>query len=233
LVVALLQWLIGGWLLGLGELVLGTVVLLYAHGPGRIDDRLEAFILAWRQGRLADARQATVVLAGEDGLPSHDRELPLAALDGVLWQTHQRLFGPVLWFLILGPVGPLLFRLVQQVQEFLARQEETTGQGMDQAVGALSYALDWLPVRAAALSFALAGSFVTTLDGWGLARDEPEAGNRGLLRKAGLGAIDLQDACMEPDVVEDVLRDVRSMITRSFMIWLAVVALLTIAGWLY
>lgn len=232
ILVAVLQFWIGGWLLGLGDAVLGVIVLIYAHGPGRIDDRMETFILAWRNGRLADARQAVIELAGENDLPTNDRELPITAMDGVLWQTHQRLFGAIFWFLIFGPVGPLLFRLTQLAQEF-AEQQGEAGQGVDQAASALAYMLDWLPVRAAALSFAMAGSFVPALEGWNLARDEPETGNRGVLRRAGMGAMDLDDPVVEPDAVEDLLRDTRAMVARSFMIWLAVVALLTIAGWMY
>jgi AmpE protein len=227
----LLQDWLGDWLLGIGEIVLGVWALVFLHGSGRVDDQLESFLDAWRQGHLESARAQAADLAGREVESTSDWQLPLAALEGLFWQSYRRLFGGIFWLLILGPVGPVALHLAVLTRDAAVRR--TDEEGLAYASSALVHALDWLPARAAALSFGLAGSFVHAVERWRASQEDPDAGLRELVAGVGVGALDLDRPPGDPDAVEDVLRDARDLVGRSVMVWIAVAALLTIAGWLY
>jgi membrane protein required for beta-lactamase induction len=227
---ALLQAWVGDWLLGLGEVVLGVWALLFLHGPGRIDDQLEGFLEVWRDGHLGSARARAAELVGREVDAAADAELPAAALEGLFWQSYRRLFGGIFWLLILGPVGAVALHLVALTCEAARRRGDDS---LIEASELVLHVLDWLPARATALSYGLAGSFVHAVEAWRASQEEPDAGPRELVVGAGLGAAHLERAPSDLDGVEEALRDARDLVGRSLMVWIAVAALLTIAGWLY
>ncbi len=227
----LLQLWLDDWLLGIGEMLLGVWALVFLHGPGRVDDQVEEFLDAWREGRLDGARAAAARLADREVEAVGDAQLPATALEGLFWQSYRRLLGGIFWLLIIGPIGPVALRLA-----WLARDAAAERGGTDElarAADKVMHVLDWLPARAAALSFGLAGSFVHAFDGWRNSQEEPDAGLRELVTAAGLGALDVDRPPSDAEDVEDMLRDGRDLVGRSLMVWVAVAALLTIAGWLY
>lgn len=230
LLFGLLQVWLDGWLFGIGEIVLGGWALVFAHGPGRVDDQLERFLDAWREGRLHTARTVAADLAGGDLASVSDWQLPATALQGLFWQSYRRLLAGIFWLLILGPVGPVALHLVVLTRDAARRADD---ESLASSSAALLHALDWLPARAAALSFGLAGSFVHAVDRWRASQEEPDAGARELVVEAGVGALYLDRPPADPDAAEDVLREARDLVGRCVMIWIAVAALLTIAGWLY
>ena len=103
--VALLQWLLHAPLLGFLGLLFGVVALVYAWGPRDLDVDVEAIIDAHD----APTRRAAIARLGLTG--------EAAALDGpalveaVFANAWRRWFGVLFWFLLLGPVGALLYRL--------------------------------------------------------------------------------------------------------------------------
>ena len=105
LVLALLQFALWGRLLGLASLVLGVLVLAWTWGPRDLDIDVEAVLDAPDpQTRV----ERLVLLAPEPGTAFADgADLP----GGVMRSALRRWFAPLLWFLLLGPAGALLYRL--------------------------------------------------------------------------------------------------------------------------
>lgn len=227
LLMAALQWLAADALLGLGELILGLWALLFAHGPGQVDRRLEEFVDGWRQGRPERAREALAELAAGP-LPEDDAALPRAAVEALFWRSYRQLYGGLFWLLLLGPVGPVLLRSAELTREYAARREEPA---MAHFAGAFLHALDWLPARATALAFGLAGSFVHAIEAWRAAREEPDVQPRHIVVHAGLGALSPEEP--ESEAVEELVEDARALVSRALLVWLSATAVLTIAGWLY
>jgi membrane protein required for beta-lactamase induction len=233
LLFALLQAWLDGWLFGLAEIALGAWALLFLQGAGRPDDQRQAFVEAGREGRLDSARSYAAPLAGLQAPSSSASQLPMLAAEGLLWQAYRRLLGGIFWLLIVGPVGPVAVRLAALARESSLFRDDSFAHYSEQ----LLKLIDWLPARATALSFALAGSFVHARDGWLRSQhlsDDPQR----LITAAGIGALDIDDAPeelfdAENDDAEDLLKDTQELIGRSLMIWLGAAALLTIAGWLH
>ncbi|MBA1148480.1 regulatory signaling modulator protein AmpE [Ectothiorhodospiraceae bacterium WFHF3C12] len=230
LAVGLLQWWIGNWLLGLGELLLGVAALLFAFGPSRVDDHLERFIEAWRAGNMDAAREQAAWLAERPAGDIPEHSLTTMALEGLFVRAHERLLGPFFWLVLLGPVGPVVFRLGRLCREYVAANADA-GRGFANAVNGFNWLAAWLPARASAAAFALVGSFVEAFQGWNAARGFYEDNERAVLVGAGMGAMGLPVNFEEVDVIEGTLHDARALIVRATMIWLAVIAVLTLAGW--
>jgi|SRR5690625_1632378 len=225
----IIQILLDGWLFGIAEILLGFWALLFLHGPGRTDDQLDDFIKACQERHLGAAQGLAADLAERDSYVelSH-AELPKMATEGLLWQTYRRILSGLFWLLLLGPIGPVAVRLAA-LTAATARSEDSNLAYYSER---LLHLIDWLPARAAALSFALVGSFVEAREAWQDAQQtSPDA--RSLIVSTGVGALDLDEWSEDPDDMVEIIQTTRELAGRSLMIWIAIAALLTIAGWLY
>ncbi len=117
LAVAMFQVALDAPLLGLVGLLFGIAVLFYAWGPRDLDLDVDAIVEA--RDPLARREAAARLSPG----PDDDEDERATALDGpalveaVFRSALQRWFGVLFWFLLLGPFGALLYRLVALAAE--------------------------------------------------------------------------------------------------------------------
>ncbi|MCG8295433.1 MULTISPECIES: regulatory signaling modulator protein AmpE [Pseudomonas] len=137
---------------GLLALPVHLLVLVYSLGRGDVKAALGPFRDAWRRG---DDQAALHVAERDLGLAADDAQGLIKRVQGhLLWQAYQSFFAVIFWYFLLGPGAALAYRL-------LALTADHSRQPALQALaGQLRHALDWLPVRVIAVSFALVGNFV-------------------------------------------------------------------------
>ena len=233
LVVALLQWLLDGPLYGLPGLLFDIVVLVYAWGPRDLDVDVEAIIDAHD----APTRRAAIARLGLTG--------EAAALDGpalveaVFANALRRWFGVLFWFLLLGPVGALLYRL----SALAVDGESATGLPEQTRVGAraLVTALDWPVAQLMTLAMALVGNFDTVFSVWREAGGTQFRLHTGFLGSAARASVrgelaEEAEEYAEEGMVQAMrelpeLRDAMSLVWRILLLWLAVLAVFVIGGW--
>jgi AmpE protein len=235
LIVVLLQWALRAPLLVVGflGLLFGIIALVYAWGPRDLDIDVEAIIDAHDP----PTRRAAIARLWADGAtPAADGP---ALVEAVFRNALHRWFGVLFWFLLLGPVGALLYRLTafSAEGEFARTLPAETRMGAQ----ALYAALDWPVAQLMTLSMALVGNFDAVFNAWREAR-----GNHWQLDNAFLGAAarasvrsELAEEAEEyaeegmvqamPELPE--LRDAMSLVWRILLLWMAVLALFVIAGW--
>ncbi|WP_323114456.1 regulatory signaling modulator protein AmpE [Pseudomonas guariconensis] len=140
---------------GLLALPVHLLVLIYSLGRGDIKASLGPFRDAWRR---ADDQAALHVAERDLGLVADDAPGLLVRVQGhLLWQAYQSFFAVIFWYFLLGPGAALAYRL-------LALSAENSRQpALKERAEQLRHALDWLPVRVLALSFALVGDFVAVM----------------------------------------------------------------------
>lgn len=232
LAVWLIQDWVEDWLFGVGGLLLGVAALVFAFGAEHSDLLVEQFLLAWRSGDRALARQAAATLNSTTILEVSDERLPEAAVRGLFCYSHERIFGVIFWLVLLGPVGAFAYHLIVLARRF-ADRHTGSGRSFYQAARDLAWVVGWLPARATAGAFALAGSFSHCLEGWRERRHLPEVdGNAELLAATGLGALGLAASSSVRDLLDQTLNDARSLIRRAIMVWLVAIVLLTLFGWI-
>ena len=233
LLVLLLQVLLHDRLWGLLGLLFGVVVLVCVWGPRDLDIDVEAALDTsdpeTRGARLAQLAPEPGVAMTEDAL------LPGSLMRSAL----RRWFAPLFWFLLLGPVGAALYRLAER-----AALVEAARLPEENAAGArvLLQWLEWPVAQLMALALALAGNFDLVFRAWRAAGGDRWQVQSGFLEAAGRAAVrgelaeEAEDYLREGepvpfagDLVE--LRDAMSLVWRMLLVWLAVLALLVIAGW--
>ncbi|MET0809349.1 MAG: hypothetical protein ABWX93_11405 [Pseudoxanthomonas sp.] len=233
LLVALLQWLLHGPLLGLPGLLFGIAALVYAWGPRDLDVDVESIIDAPDPSA---RREAVARLWPEGEKVAADGP---ALVEAVFRNALHRWFGVLFWFLLLGPFGALLYRLAA----FSATGAYTRTLPARTLAGAraLYAALDWPVAQLMTLSMALVGNFDAVFTAWRQAH-----GNRWQLDNTFLGAA--ARASVRSELAEEAeeyaeegmvqamrelpeLRDAMSLVWRILLLWLAVLALFVIAGW--
>ncbi|MGD8408032.1 MAG: regulatory signaling modulator protein AmpE, partial [Thiohalophilus sp.] len=118
--VALGVWIILALLGSLSALLtflFGLVVLIYTLGPRDLEQDVEEVIQALErddaEGAVLSARRLDdVEELAADSMP----ELVEQVRNRILVEANTRVFGVLFWFLILGPIGAVLFRLSCQVR---------------------------------------------------------------------------------------------------------------------
>jgi len=173
--------------------------------------------------------------------------------------AHRHVFGVFFWYAVLsviglGPAGAVVYRLAEYVQRRWQRE-----QGADSGVSTVLaqvaqqawIALDWLPARATALGFAIVGSFEDAMDGWRNHAQKFPQDNDGVILAATAGAINVRlggaglpmPANADDDQIASAsgastpgqiaqlghLASVVGLVWRTVIMWLVLVALLTMA----
>ena len=234
IVCLLLSWLFSHTMLGdLPLLLFAVAVLLYCFGPREFEVDLEAILAAPDDHRREVAAQALA----DDG--STVRWTASELGEAIAYAALRRRFAVVLWFILLGPVGALLYRLAQT----LARDESLTlDTDSHTAADYLANALDWLPAQLLTFTLAVVGHWEAVISAWQRwhAQTTPTSwysrgpGFLGAAAQADV-LIDIEagDGYAEEhsDPIAELLR-LRSAMLRALLAWLSVVALIVIGGWI-
>lgn len=158
LAVGFVQWLLDGVAFGLPALVFGVAAVFYAWGPRDLDVDVQAVVdapdAASRGEALARLRPAAATGAGQ----ARDE------VGRVFVAALRRWFGVLFWFVVLGAVGALLYRLVA----YAAEDEPALYLPTGTVAGArrLLAVLDWPVAQLMALSLALVGNFDVVVSAW-------------------------------------------------------------------
>ena len=211
LLVLALEPLAYGWLL----LPVHLLVLVYSLGRGDLLADLGPFRDAWRRG---DEQAALHVAERDLGLEADaEAELLERVRAYELWQAYQGFFAVIFWYALLGPLPALAYRLLALTAE------RATDTAVAERAAQLRHAMDWLPVRVLAASFALVGNFSAVSHAVLhdlLAWDIPAAQ---LVARAGVAAAELGEAQPgEPGVAS--LDELWQLLIRAAVLWYAAFA---------
>jgi membrane protein required for beta-lactamase induction len=229
LLVAVLQSWFSGGLWSLIGLLFGIAVLVFTLGPRDLPQDVDDYCAV--HGDMDDEARRAIAREFQPGLADEadTRACDEAVLRGVLVGAHDRWFGVIFWFALLGPLGAVLFRAVEQ----LAREpvQDDFGATVQQLHGILG----WLPTRLMVVAYALSGHFEQAVHAWrgvspvgGFIAQQSEA----VLLAAGEGALCAQcEECLDTEPVS-LIRSAMGLVWRALLVWLAVIAVMILAGWL-
>jgi membrane protein required for beta-lactamase induction len=206
----------------------GVAVVLYAIGPRDLSAQVESLLLALTTNDEGRIGALSAELAGATGGAA-----PTVgdAVRGILVQANDRLFAVLVWFVILGPLGAAMYRLSAE----LNRSGATRAAALTRAASEWAAILAWLPARMMALGFALSGSLIHAFQAWRINDTLGIEHNTEVIVQSGLGALQITDPeryCSEGnDNAAELVGAVRSLIGRTLVVWLTVLAIVTLAGW--
>ena len=210
----------------------GVVVLVYTLGPKGI------FLFVQQAEELNQHQDSSSLraIATElinDELPEAESEICERVKKELLIRNNVAITAIFFWFAVLGPMGAILYRISHIL--YNSRKGENSAD-FDQAAEILFAILNWIPTHLTALSYAITGSFVDALHYWQTHRIENKiqshlscAAQENLLVMIGLGSVRLAEES-EGNSMPGVIA-VIALAKRSVILWLTVLAILTLAGW--
>jgi AmpE protein len=212
-------WLVFGF-------VFSVFVLLMSLGP--VDPMRQAhdYLKAMQAGDIAEANKHAEALCARqaDDDPAVTAEQVKQAL---LIRICENILGIFFWFVLLGPVGAVLFRATCLLR---LRYDGVQG-GLADAISDLYRILLWIPARLSVIGFALVGGFVETMQSLQHISDLWKRDSESLLIEAGLGAIPSSTSeDNQPDLTG--VHEVLALSQRTVLAWLTVMGLFVIAGWM-
>jgi len=235
LLMGLLQTGLAETWLGLFELILSVLTLLYCLRYQPLGDDVESLSRALKQDNNQEAERLEEKILGKQVAAGQCRVQQVC--NGLLIDVNERVFAVIVWFALLGPMGALLYRLSWYYSE---QSRYATGD-FKAAMHRLYALLNWIPARLLVIAYAVVGSFEDAMHGWRDVYKNPpedmEALNRAILAGAGCNALHLERYNHpEPDANYnrldiDAIDAAHSLVLRTILAWGIVIAIMTLAGW--
>jgi AmpE protein len=208
--------------------LLALIILLYCLGPQDIYTLLSQYFSASQRGNTESARESIEPLLPHGHVA--DSDLCRAVTFATMTKFNDGIFAVVFWFVILGPVGAVLYRSIAMTQEW-ANLGTMGDSSLARYAKLCKDILDWIPVRLLALGFALMGNFMNTFNYWlrnFLTRPEE---NHDVLINTGLIALEI-DHIEAKDAVVEENKLTLALIDRTTVLYLIVLALITLGTFL-
>ena len=137
------------------------------------------------------------------------KQSPAASTSDLFVQSYQKLFAPLFWYFVFGPVGLVLYVTVATLRAYLP---------LEKFFGLTLGVLDWVPIRIVGLTFALAGNFGAVFKVWTKDVFQAVTDNQNQVTAYGEAALSTDSTT-------------HSLVYRAVLIWLVIMALITVGHW--
>lgn len=220
-----------------------ALLLYFCIGLRSLRDHLLPIARALKAGEIAEARALTSRIVSRDTRRSGEPELAKAAVESLLENGNDAVFGTLFWFAVAGGPGALLFRLANTLDAMWGYRNERF-HAFGWMAARTDDVLNWIPARLTALSYAILGDTRCAWKCWRTQAASWSSPNAGPVMSAGAGALRLAlggaaeyDGEIEqrpllgagqPAAAPDILRAWR-LVARTSIVWLTVLA---VAGYL-
>lgn len=230
--VAIVGWLQNELMAGFFNifgLLFSIFILVACIGPNDLGAQVIDYLNAKeRNDEIALQRHASEIMGLN--VPDDSTAVTWRIIHIILERANDWLLGVIFWFMILGPMGAVLYRLSSHLKQYCAVQEaSSTPSGFTAAAYNLQEILDWIPSRLTALGYAISGSFVEALSNWRNKAWDMRASASAVLVSAGLGALRLDYSEQIP--TDQHIHEAMELVRRTIVVALTVIALITLIGW--
>ena len=241
-------------LIGWPVAVLWSVAVLYVTlGFRQFSHHFTDIRKALESGDEAQARRLLAAWQQIDASELPRQEIIRHVIEHSVLAAHRHVFGVLTWFSVLaalglGPAGAVLYRMSEMISRYWPYLADKRGLALSEAsrdaAARAWHARDWLPARMTAVGFAVVGSFEDAIDSWRNQGDEDDVSNDEVVLAATAGAVNVRlgtigviiDAQTEsPSSVQRQepqlahLRSVVGLVWRLVVMWVLLLALLTLA----
>jgi adenosylcobinamide-phosphate synthase len=227
-------------------LLWGIAVLYVTVGFRQFSNFYGEINLALKNGDAASARRQLARWRAADSAELTSGEVARVAIELGLTASHRNVFGPVAWFVVLGPAGAVLYRAasVLEARWCEAAPDDTASNAFGRFAVRVFEFIDWLPARLTAASFAVVGNFQDAADCWRTqARSWADAAE-GVILASGAGALGVKlggelheygrvryrpELGTGDDADVDYLSSTVGLIWRALVMWMCLVGIVTLA----
>jgi len=230
--------LLAAWL---GSNIVFTALLLYlCLGRHSLHLHLQPIESALTTGDIAAARNAIARIVSRDCATMDQAAMTRAAIESALENGLDAIFATLFWFVVAGPAGAVLHRLVNTLDAMWGYRTERFA-AFGWAAARLDDVMAYIPARLLALTYAVLGDRAAAMQCWRTQSALLASPNGGPVMTAGAGSLGvilggpasyhgvLKD---KPEfgagrlpIASDITR-ARQLLDRSLLLWLLAIALL-------
>jgi len=221
-----------------------VAVLYVAMGFRRFSHCFTEIAQALREQNILTARD---VLGRWRGIPADElsaTDIARVSIELGLLQAHRYVLGPIFWFVVLGPVGPVVYRASDLLAERWGKLLEPEKRAFAFYAQRIFYWIDWLPARMTAASFSIAGNFEDAAYCWRTQARSWGHGGEGVVLASGAGALGVKlggalredgmlnqrpEVGIGADVEVEDLRGIVGLIWRALALWLLLLFIVSLA----
>lgn len=137
----------------------------------------------------------------------------------VFSSAYQKLFAPLFWYFIFGPVGLVLYVVVHSLCVYFVKAGSEAAE-LQKYFVLTRGVLDWVPARLLGISFALAGNFGAVFKEW--------------MSKLLQGIVDFNfvAACGSAALSSQGTEEAIALLQRTLLIWVVIMALIRAGVWI-
>ncbi len=219
--------------------IIDGIALYFALGARALTEHGNAVAVALRQGDLAEARRRTGYLVSRETAQMDEEQIARATTESILENGNDAIFAAIFWCAVAGAPGVILYRLANTLDAMWGYRNARF-ERFGKVAARIDDLLNLIPARLTALSYALLGHTRVALASWRAQAGAWSSPNAGPVMAAGAGSLGLQlggaaiyEGCLEvrPELGKghaatgkDIPRAL-ALITRSLLLWLAVIGL--------
>lgn len=232
LLIQLLVPILGLWLVldlvddisSLLLLLLSIPLLLYSLGRGDFTNWVHGYLEAVRRNDNEVAadyaeRLGTDISEATSWALLHQKVLRRAAYRG-----FERWFSVVFWFVLLGPLGAVFYRLTS-----LSALNGENSPATRELMQKLLWMLEWPAVRLLGFSFALTGNFSSCVSHVGEILSDMQSSSEEVLERFIHGALNTNASeLIAESVTEQDIEALQPLFSRTLVLWVCILALMAI-----
>ncbi len=233
LVLALLAYIMGETLGSFFYFLFTILVLVYCLGPRDLDHDVRQIAAAGNENELQDAVRPVL----REPLAATPEARSEQLIRAVFREGLTRWFAVIFWFALLGIYGAGLYRLCS----WLARTKQPLDTGQRAWLERISWVLEWPVAQLMTLALAVAADFDTVIATWRKHHKEQGhgilSGDHGFMLTAAVVAV--QGGYVANDGFADQLTGrmgpvklAMDLLWRVLAVWLTLLAVMLLAGWL-
>jgi cobalamin biosynthesis protein CobD/CbiB len=215
---------------------------------------------ALRAGDLDQARASISRWCGGPTEDLSANEIARLAIERGLVCAHRYVFGVIVWFAVFGAAGAVFYRLAALARDHWGARNDTQLDRFGRFSREIFHWCDWIPARLTAIAFAVTGDFEDALYCWRMQANAWPERSDGIVLAAGAGAIGVRLGSVvgstEPlagrpaplagrpapfavrpelgtgeEADAELMTSAVGLIWRALVLWLVVIALVTVASW--
>lgn len=216
-----IQILLYDFLFNIPGFIFGVLIFIYCLGPACLSSDIEAYIHARTIGDEDEALHYAGTITESAASTSPDNQVN-DVTRAILYVANERIFATIFWFIILGPFGAMLYRLISELSKQIEYNDLAEFSEFIHAIMA------WIPARMLAAGYALTGNFDGAYHAY---RDRAYASdiaqsNHEVLVATGLGA--MRNLEMETEIAS--VHAAQALVMRAVIVWIGILAVMTLGG---